>query len=41
MIVAITTLDGFTLGDNLIRLLIWMSVQVDHMSLAFFPAEAV
>ena len=39
MITAIYTLDGFTLGDNLIRL--QLIVQVDYMSSAFVPAEAV
>ena len=36
MIAAIDTVDGSTLGDNLI-----MSYQVDCMSSALIPAEAV
>ena len=36
MITAINTLDGSTLGDNLIT-----SPQVDYMSSALIPAEAV
>ena len=36
MINAINTLDGSTLGDNLIS-----SHQVDYMSSALIPAEAV
>ena len=42
MTTAINTLDGFTLGDSLIRFwLICMSVKVDHMYSAFVPAKAV
>ena len=36
MIAAIDTVDGSTLGDNLIT-----SCQVDYMSLVLIPAEAV
>ena len=36
MIAAISTVDGSTLGDDLIS-----SHQVDYMSLAHIPAEAV
>ena len=36
MIAAISTVDGSTLGDDLIA-----SHQVDYMSLALIPAEAV
>ena len=36
LITAINTLDGFTLGDDLIK-----SHQVDYMSTALIPAEAV
>ena len=36
MIVAINTVDGFTLGDNLIT-----SRQVHYMSSVLIPAEAV
>ena len=36
MITAINTLDGSTLGDNLIT-----SYRVDNMSSALIPAEAV
>ena len=36
LITAINTLDAFTLGDDLIK-----SHQVDYMSTALIPAEAV